>query len=543
VRVSSFVLAVVLVACSHSAPPQPRAPEQVASTWKGPAILANVPADTPYLIAVLEPMPPKLREHWYADNVAKVKNALKKAATGEGRMALVAAALYSEIDGADDAHWPEALGFSMDARMVLYGLSIWPVMRLEVKDPTRVREVLGRVVKAGDPDLQPQSVGKAMVYVLKDGKAAYIFGIVEHELVGSVVPSEDVDRALPLILGTQAPAHSLRDAKLIPELLAKHRFLPTMVAYADMSRLFEAVSGHGKGEGDTFAAMLEGKIPAACQDDLSRVAAEFPRLSVGYRHFDEQGFSVTVVLDAPASLLKSLMKLHTPMPAMQIKAQPMLAVSAAVNVDAMLAWMRDVTSQLRSHPFRCDALATVNHDIDELATKLGEPMPPMFQGLRGFELVVDDATMMPPAGTGHLLVAGDHIADVVRQTFAKIPQLASLQLQPNGVALELPLAKLGVPASLKSAFVAMRQTRAAVAIGDSSATRASERVAAPDAHAPLFVVSYDLPKLRERFGMFLSLKKDEDGLEGFNVGTTSFALDVGDDGIDLDVMATWAHGR
>ena len=151
--------------------------------------------------------------------------------------------------------------------------------------------------------------------------------------------------------------------------------------------------------------------------------------------------------------------------------------------------------------------------------------------------------MMPPAGTGHLLVAGDHIADVVRQMLAKIPQLASLQLQPNGVALELPLAKLGVPASLKSAFVALRQTRAAVAIGESSATRASERVAAPDAHAPLFVVSYDLPKLRDRFGMFLSMKKDEDGLDGFNVGTTSFALDVGDDGIDLDVMATWAHGR
>ena len=383
-----------------------------------------------------------------------------------------------------------------------------------------------------------------MVYVLKDGKAAYIFGIVDHRAgrLGRADP-EEVNRAMPLILGTQAPAHSLRDAKLIPELLAKHRFLPTMVAYADMARLFEAVSGHGKGEGDTLDAMLEGKIPAACEDDLSRVASEFPRLSVGYRHFDEQGFSMTVVLDAPASLLKNLMKLHTPMPAMQIKAQPMLAISAAVNVDAMLGWMRDVTSQLRSHPFRCDALATVNHDIDELATKLDEPMPPMFQGLRGFELVVDDATMMPPAGTGHLLVAGDHIADVVRQTFAKIPQLASLQLQPNGVALELRSHSSACPrrSSRRSSRCARlaRPSRSATAPPRARASGSPRQ----GAHAPLFVVSYDLPKLRERFGMFLSMKKDEDGLEGFNVGTTSFALDVGDDGIDLDVMATWAHGR
>ena len=542
-RFSSFVLAVVLVACSHSAPPSPHAPQQVASTWKGPAILAPIPADTPYVVAVLEPLPEKLREHWYADNISKVKQALQKAASGEGRVALVAAALYSEIENADDSHWPEALGFAMDARMVLYGLSIWPVLRLEVKDPVRLREVLARIVKAGDPDLQPQTIGQATVYVLKDGKAAYVFGIVDHELVGSVMPAETVDRAMPLILGTQPPAHSLRDAKLIPDLLAKHRYLPTMLAYADMPRLLEAVTGHGKGAGDKLTTMFEGKIPATCQDDLARMASAFPRLSFGYRHLDEHGFSMTMVLDAPASLLKSLAKLHTPMPAMQIKAQPMLAVGAAVNVDAMIAWMRDVTSQLRSHPFRCDALASVNHDIDELASKLGEPMPPMLQGLRGFELVVDDATMMPPAGTGHLLVAGDHIADLIRQMIVKIPELASLQLRPNGVALELPLAKLGVPASLKSAHFALRETRAALAIGDSSATRASERVAAPDAHAPLFVVSYDLPKLRERFGMFLSLKKDDDGMDAFNVGTTSFALDVGDDGIDLDVVGTWAHGR
>jgi hypothetical protein len=543
VRFSSFVLAVVLVACSHSAPPQPRAPQQVASTWKGPAILADIPADTPYLVAVLEPMPEKLREHWYADNIGKVKKALEKAGSSEGRMALMAAALYSEIENADDAHWPEALGFAMDARMVLYGLSIWPVMRLEVKDPARLREVLAHIIKAGDPDLQPQTIDGATVYVVKDGKVSFIFGIADHDLVGSVVPVEDVDRAMPMILGTQLPAHSLRDAKLIPDLIAKHRYLPTMIAYADMPRLLEAVSGHGKGEADKLATMFEGKIPAGCQDDLSRMAAVFPRLSFGYRRLDEQGFSMSLVLDAPASLIKSLAKLHTPMPAMQIKVQPMLAIGAAVNVDAMIAWMRDVTSQLRSHPFRCDALASVNHQVDELASKLDQPMPPMLQGLRGFELVIDDATMMPPAGTGHLLVAGDHIADLVRQMVVKIPQLAALQLQPNGVALEVPLAKLGVPASLKSAHFALRETRAALAIGESSATRASERVAAPDAHAPLFVMSYDLPKLRERFGMFLDLKKDDDGLDGFNVSTTSFALDVGDDGIDLDVVGTWMHGR
>ena len=62
------------------------------------------------------------------------------------------------------------------------------------------------------------------------------------------------------------------------------------------------------------------------------------------------------------------------------------------------------------------------------------------------------------------------------------------------------------------------------------------RAGAADAHVPLAAVFYDLPKLRERFGMFLK-PEDFAGLE--NIGSTSMALDVGEDGIYLDVSGTW----
>jgi hypothetical protein len=239
-------------------------------------------------------------------------------------------------------------------------------------------------------------------------------------------------------------------------------------------------------------------------------------------------------------VIKGLAKLHTPMPAMPLKVQPLFAIGAAVNIDAMFGWMRETAGTLRAHPFRCDALDKLNHSIDELATTLNQPLPPDLQGLRGFELVIEDATMMPPAGNGHLLVVGDHIADFIRHTLAKVPATAALNLQPNGVALELPLDKLGFPASLKSAHFALRETRAALAVGDSSATRASESVGAPDSRAPLLTVSYDLPRLRDRFGMFL---KDDDLQSITAIASTSMSLDVGDDGIYVEMVGTWTHGR
>lgn len=536
----SLVLAVAfaLVACSHPAPPPALHAKPPASTWRGPAILGDVPADTPYLFGVLEPMPPRVREQLYGNSEAQMVQALKKAASGSGRAALVAAAMYSEIDG--NPHWLDALGFGTEMRMVIYGLSLWPVIRIDVKDPARVREVLARVVKAGDPSLEPKAYGSAQMYVLEADKAAWVFGVVDKELVAAVVPAETLERAMPLITGAQKPAHSLRDAKVLPALLAKHHYLPSMVAYMDSLRMVDVITGRGKGENDQLAALFAGKMTSACEADLGRIASVIPRFVMGYRRVDEQGFSATMALELPPSVIKGLARLHTPMPAMPIHAQPLLAIGAAVNVDAMTAWMRETAGALRAHPFRCDELAEANQSIDKLASTLDKPLPPTVQGLRGFELVIDDATVMPPAGTGHLLVAGDHIADLVHQLFAKVPQLATLHLDASGVATALPLEQLGVPSSIKSAHVALRATKAALAVGDSSASRASDRVAAPDAHAPLATLSFDLAKVKERFGMFL---KDADLQNIENLGSTVMSLDVGDDGLYIQMDGTWTHAR
>ncbi|MBV8758783.1 MAG: hypothetical protein JO257_15960 [Deltaproteobacteria bacterium] len=522
----SFVA--VVVACGHPAPaPVVHAP--TAPAWKGPEILASVPADTPYLFGVLEAPAPAVRARLVAQSGEQIKAALKKAATGEGRAALVAAALYAELDGVEPAHWMESLGFSSESRFVLYGMSLWPVLRVEVKDANRVRELLARIVKAGAPDVRPETVGHAELYKISESYFSVVFGVVDNQLVATVMPDMMLDTLMPSLTGTTKPEKSLRDATVLPALLARHRYIPSMIAYVDTLRLLEVVS-HNVGN----------KLTPQCHDDLARIAGVMPRLVLGYRRLDERGFVATMAIESPRDVIRGLAKLHTPMPALETTRRPMFALAAAVNIDAMFGWMRDVTGQLRSHPFRCDEFDKVNHSIDELASKLDEPLPPMVQGLRGFELVIDDASVMPPSGTGHVLMAGDHIADLVHQMLVKIPQLAALQLPPDGSPVELPLSRLGIPASFKSAHVALRPTRAALAIGNESARRASERTGARDAHVPLIEVSYDLPKIKERFGMFL---KEDDFAGLSNIGSTSLALDVGDDGIDLDMVGTWAPGH
>ena len=268
---------------------------------------------------------------------------------------------------------------------MVYGLSIWPVMRVEVKDEVRVRELLARIVKAGDPDLQPRSVGRAMIYVLDANGISIVFGIVGRELVASVLPSALVGSALPAIVGAELPARSLRDAPLLPQLLAQHHYVPSTVGFADTHRLFDALSGHGKGQFDQLDSIFEGKVPAACETDLGRIAAVLPRVVFGYRRLDARGFDGTLSIEAPRPVLDALAKLHAPMPSLPVKTQPLLAFAAAVNVDAAIGWMKDTTHALHAAPFRCEALAKVNEGVAELAAKLDQPLPLMEQGLRGFE--------------------------------------------------------------------------------------------------------------------------------------------------------------
>jgi len=533
--VRSLLVLIVVAACSHPA----SAPSNVASAWKGPEILAAVPADTPYAIAVLDPMPAAVRDQLLAQSGTQIRKALEKAAGREGKGAKLAAVMLHHLEGVPDARWLDAFGFSGDTRFVIYGLSVWPVMRVEVKDRAKVQKLLDEVMTVADVGAIAKRPDDRHIVFMQGEKVSFVVALLDHELVAAMVPGDKLTQLMPVIDGTEKPQQSLRESPVLPSMMAKHRFLSTMILFADFQRGLDAMTGHGHGQYDNLDTMFAGLITPPCEADIGRIVSVMPRVVLGYRKLDEHGFTATMAVEAPASLIKALAKLHTTMPAMPVGTQPLFAMGAAVNLDAALDWMKETTHSLRATPFRCDALASMNHDIDDLASKLDEPLPPMAHGWRGFELVIDDASVMPPGGTGHVLVAADHMADIIHMLLAKLPMTAALQVPATGAAVALPVDQLGVP-GIKSAHLALQPTKAALAIGDNSAARATARLSAPDAHAPLMSLSYDLPKVRERFGMFL---KDSD-LDSFStMGSTSLALDVGDDGIYVDMVGTWAHGR
>ena len=64
-------------------------------------------------------------------------------------------ALADEIAADHSNSWQGHLGLEEDLHYVLYGLSIWPVARLNVTNPNRLRAVIQRTIDVAELGLAP----------------------------------------------------------------------------------------------------------------------------------------------------------------------------------------------------------------------------------------------------------------------------------------------------------------------------------------------------------------------------------------------------
>lgn len=537
------VVAVMLVSLSCGGSPPP--PRTLSSTWVAPSILGYVPADSPYLFASLEPVNENIRrqmlrglDQWIAE-LWRLVDTMRSAnrATLEPWMR-AGLALADELRRKDVANWWRELGFAPSGRFVLYGLSVWPVFRVEVANPARLQGVIARVLSAAGTRPNQGTLDGHAYWIAGGAEFSLVAAVLEHEAVVAVVPTPALTAALPFVLGTRKPARSLGTGATVADLFARHRFMGFLLAYLDAANAVDIVTAQKPSELGAPLRALTGPIPPACRADLDRLVAVAPRFVFGYRRFDESGFEGAAILETSPSLTSALQKLHAIVPGVMVPpaGRPLLALGAAIKTDELVSWLHGVATQLHDHPFACPWFATLNEAGDQLAQKLAAPLPPMLRGLRGFSLVIDEATILPPSIEGHLLVASDHLADLVSLLSGTIPAIAGIPIPRDGRPVAIPTQQLGIP--LRSVHIAMTPDRLVVASGAESAQRTTDRLASPaPRRSPLFLIEFDAPRMQK-----LAASMGESGIADLGyLGNVGMSLDVADDGLGFDVWGTWGE--
>ena|GEM_PF-5068950 len=522
-------------------------PATLSSSWVAPSILAQVPADSPYVIATLQPIDERLRRRLLGGVNHSLAEALKTGtqvpASERADLAPMTRALLAlgdELRGKNLDNWWRELGFDPNGRFAMYGLSIWPVARVEVADPARLRGVVERVITAAGLKPQRATLGGHAYWTLGSDELTAVAAVLDHEAVVALLPTSALAATLPLVLGTEKPAHPLGAATTVTDLLAHNHFLNVMLGYVDFRSVLAVMTGPTPSALDAPVRAKAGPIPAACSADLARMVAAAPRIAFGYRRFDDRGFDGAMVVETTPSVVSAFKRMHASVPELTtpIAGHPLFAFGAAVNPDDLIGWLRSVTADLHTQPFTCPWFAGANRAAEELAAKLSTPLPPMVRGLHGFAVVVDSLTITPFDVEGHLLIAGDHAPDLISMLTSSIPFLPNIPVKPDGHPVELPTKQLNLP--VRSAHVAMTPDRIVIAAGANSAQRATAHLATPAPRSsPLGLMVFDMPRLQA----LLAAIGSKDAAQLDYIGDIGMSLDATDEGVGFEVWGTWREPK
>jgi hypothetical protein len=527
-----LIVAALVAACSH--PSSSTGP--TSGSWKGPDSLAHVPADTPYVFALLEPPSEAVRAKMPGNMDVVVIPALKEAASVplDKRLGLEPAkrALLGIMDamrGTDPTKWWENLGFAKNGHWVLYGMGVWPVLRVEVGDANKLRGILAEAAKTlAMPELQQKESAGVPYWVASKLGMSAIVSVTDHEVVAALLPSLTLAATVPIVLGQKPVEHNLRDSGEIADLMARYHYVPATIGVLDTRRVVAALERR-----DDLATTSVFTAPA-CHADYERMTAALPRIVLGYRQLDTRGFDAALAFETSPEVAKQLASLHTAMPAAPDPAHAMMSIVVAADIDAGVALMRGWLQGLADRPFQCPQLAITKMVVAGALEETKSLIPAELKGLRGGELVVEEASESPPGGAGYALVAGDQIAIALGQAIQKLP--IGLTVAPDGQPVELPVGMLGMP-GLTSAHLAMHTSRAALAIGPRSKTEVTAALAAPNAQrSALMSFNWDIAKFIRQLP---TVMKEDNRNNLAAIATMTSTLDVHDDTVVVDIGGTW----
>lgn len=532
-----LMVVVVLSACG-SPTKQPATPITASAKNWAPYAFRFIPAETPYLFAALDGVSNAVTRKMFGDAFNGVKNKwLPKLRGTDTPGARAVLALVDEIAADRNNSWQAHLGLTDDLHYAIYGLSIWPVVRIDVANPNRLRAVIQRTVDLAELGVTPVKTDKATYwqYLGPEGKNPIVVAVTDRELIVTVMPTPVLAQALPYVLGTKLPDVSLAQSSRIPTMLRRNGFTETHLGFIDFQHAAAIAFGRGTALETALRDEFNGKqLSAACQSDIDRLVALAPRMISGMTQLNESGMAGSMVLELDPLLRHSIAAMQTPSASFNLEgvANSIFAFGAAIDADKGIKYLASLGSAVQARPFQCELLAPLNTAMATMQNGLNQPLPPQVRGVHGFMVAIHELSTNPLNLEGFAMFEGVDTTAIM-QLLSGL--LGTTNPPQDGTAIALATTTMGLPPQT-TAHLALTPTRIAVGVGPQSETWVSKAAATQsDARAPLLFFHYDFPRLKE---MMVQVGSPLDQTES-QIGVGTMVVHVTDSGLRFDVNATW----
>ena len=438
-----------------------------------------VPADTPYLAGNLQPIPDEVIEVFlqrFEPVLASVQDELAKARQtleDEDGSRLISAILQ-EFDGNLSRQGMESLGFDLRAHKVVYGMGVFPVIRIGLSDADALRATIQRVLANAEidaPELEHQGVSywRLSEVDTADAPVGIYISIFADHLAMSIFPPLAETELLPAFLGLEMPGDSNAVSRLA-ELNAKHSYTPYGSGILDLDQIVEEFISP-----DTIMTRVmattgdfdPADMTAECKTEIRGIVSNSPRMTMGVRELTTSAIAMQYRVETETTLAQQLAGLVAEIPIANPLSDRLLEFSFGMRFGAVRDFLREKVVAIMESPYQCEHLQSINQSATEAFTQLNQPMPPFVNNFRGLRLSLSEITetnSMPVNGRGLIAVHIDQPEMFVGMAQMFLPDLSELTLAPGEPPVQLPASMLPIPNVV--AFAALSTDTIGLSIGD-----------------------------------------------------------------------------
>ena len=503
-KINFLVLLVASFAVLAGCGKKEAAPESLSDT-RGYSLLSAVPADTPYVFAALEPVPEDVyrkTERLTGGMLAIYQQGLQQMAATAGVKDEKQAQVLSAIASLMDPESIERFGSSRESTAVVYGHGLLPVMRANVEDGAAFLEAL--IGLQGDFDFkfeEATAADKDYLYAVIADAARVAINVEGNSVLMTIVPEPAVDAVLPAIFNGVDAKSSIASRGGLEALAREHGFLPYGMGYIDVQRIASTFIDGPTGTDAMWMEAVGAELPAfddTCKAEMTGLAGVMPRAVLGYTRLDTEVMNMRGVLTLRNDVASGMQPIAKAIPSMQADSGDDISIGMGVDVRALRDFVSDRAGKVTAQPFKCAQLAAINQSAQQLEQVLSQPVPPMAYNFRGFVLRLNDlasldfsAPQIPDSLDVRLMLAFDNIDALMALGRMSLPQLASLEIEADGVPVQLPqdaMMGFGQPV-----YASLTDDLLSVGTGPGAEDDVRQMTSAAPVDAPLFMsISYDV---------------------------------------------------
>ncbi len=534
----------------------------------GSQLLEYIPADTPYFFGALAPMDDDVLEamrtmnqeilRGYGDVIKSVIANAKDEASEEGEEAIEAMGpLLAKFGEYFEDGQLDELGFAEGVTGGIYGVGLLPVMRLAVEDAAQFEKGIAELEASAGSAMSKATIDGLDYRYFKNEEAQVIVANDGDYAIVSVMPTEASDNVLKEVLGLQKPANTLAETSRVADLSAAHGLLPQGLGFIDTVQITETFLSEQSGVNAELLAIADydaSELSDVCKDEIRDMAKTMPAINAGYTRVATDRFDLLTVVRLREDLATGFKSLAAAVPGLGGTMEGLFAFGFSVDIPAARAFISERAAALEADPFECELFAELQNGVAEMQAAANQPLPPVADSLRGAKIVIDrmdefDMTGgQPPSVDARALIAINDAPSLLLMGQMFMPQLASLELEPNGEVLELPQGI--IPGMTDPTFVALTENAISLGVGADSKDRLAAMFDAPVASSqPLTSFSYDTAAYMRLMGSAMEQAGEKDDVDTqamtdmFNsmqkyLDRTWFDVVVTDAGIEMPYVVT-----